>query len=327
MRRRQFIAALGSAAAWPLAARAQQRPVPVVGYLGSTSLQIGRPQTAAFLKGLAETGFVEGRNVTIEYRWADDDYGRLPDLAANLVRRRVDVIASPNVTAAALAAKAATQDIPIVFLTGADPIQIGLVTSLSRPGGNLTGVAILNGELAPKRLELLQKIVPGAKLIAYMGNPTNPGFAGGELTAVKTAADILGLRVLTLSVSTENEIETAFENMVRQSADALLIGGDAFFSLRRDRIVDLALRNRIPTIYDRSLAAAAGGLISYGTDTMEPIRQVGVYTGRILKGEKPADLPVQQVTKLDLVINLKTAKALGLTIPETLLATADEVIQ
>jgi putative ABC transport system substrate-binding protein len=258
-KRREFIAGLGGLTAWSLAARAQQAARPVVGYLGSTSPQIGRPQTAAFLKGLAETGFVEGRNVTIEYRWADDDYGRLPDLAANLVRRRVDVIASPNVTAAALAAKAATQEIPIVFLTGADPVQIGLVGSLNRPGGNLTGVAILNGELAPKRLELLQKIVPDAKLIAYMGNPTNPGFAGGELMAVETAADILGLRVLTLSASTENEIETAFENMVRQSADALLLGGDAFFSLRRDRIVALALRNRIPTMYDRREAAAAGG--------------------------------------------------------------------
>ena len=233
----------------------------------------------------------------------------------------------PNVTAAALAAKAATQEIPIVFLTGADPVQIGLVASLNRPGGNLTGVVILNGELAPKRLELLQKIVPGAKLIAYIGNPTNRGFAGGELTAVKTAADILGLRVLTLSVSTENEIETAFESMVRQSADALLLGGDAFFSLRRDRIVALALRNRIPTMYDRREAAAAGGLISYGTNVMESTRQVGVYTGRILKGEKPADLPVVQSTKFELVINFTTAKALGLTIPETLLATADEVIQ
>jgi putative ABC transport system substrate-binding protein len=205
MKRRTFIAGFGSAAAWPVVARAQQAALPVVGYLSSTSPQIGRPVTAAFLKGLGETGFVEGRNVTIEYRWADDDYGRLPDLAANLVRSRVDVIASPNVTTAALAAKAATQEIPIVFLTGADPVQIGLVASLNRPGDNLTGVAILNGELAPKRLELLQKLVPGAKLIAYMGNPTNPGFSGGELTAVKTAADILGLRILTLSASTENE--------------------------------------------------------------------------------------------------------------------------
>jgi putative ABC transport system substrate-binding protein len=308
-------------------ARAQQAAMPVVGYLGSTSPQMGRPVTAAFLKGLGETGFVEGRNVTIEYRWAEDDYGRLPDLAANLVRRRVDVIASPNVTTAALAAKAATQEIPIVFLTGADPVQIGLVASLNRPSGNLTGVAILNGELAPKRLELLQKIVPGAKLIAYMGNPTNPGFAGGELTAVKTAADILGLRILTLSASTENEIETAFENMARQSADALLLGGDAFFSLRRDRIVALALRNRIPTMYDRREAAAAGGLISYGTDVMESIRQVGVYTGRILKGEKPADLPVQQSIKIELVINVRTAKALHLMFPSELLVRADEVIE
>jgi putative ABC transport system substrate-binding protein len=327
MRRRDFIKGLGSAAAWPVMARAQPG-MPVIGYLHNSSPQARNVMTAAFLKGLAETGFVEGRNVAIEHRWADENYERLPELAADLVRRRVDVIATPNITAAALAAKAATSKIPIVFLTGADPVQVGLVNSLNRPGGNLTGVAILIGELIPKRLQLLREVVPTASLVAYLSNPTNRAFASTESTAAETAAGVLGLKLLILNASTVGEIETAFDALVRQRADALVVGGDAFLAVsERDRIAALALHHRIPTIFDRGEAAAAGALMGYGADVTDAVRQVGVYTGRILKGEKPADLPVQQSTKVELVINLKTAKALGLTFPLTLLGRADEVIE
>jgi putative ABC transport system substrate-binding protein len=252
----------------------------------------------------------------------------LPDLAADLVRRRVDVIAAPSVTAAALAAKGATRDIPIVFLTGADPVKIGLVASLNRPGGNLTGVALLQSELIAKRLELLHQVVPSARFIAYLNNPANPGFANEELAGVESAAGILGLKLLSLQASTAGEIEAAFENLVRQRADALLVGSDAFLVIsHRDQIAGLALRHRVPTMHDRKEGVTAGGLMSYGADVTDAVRQTGVYTGRILRGEKPADLPVEQSTKIELAVNLNTAKALGLTIPETLLATADEVIQ
>jgi putative ABC transport system substrate-binding protein len=328
--RRAFIAGLGSAAAWPTAARAQQPALPVVGYLSSSSGDdLARKRVTSFLKGLAETGFSEGRNVAIEYRWADEDYARLPDLAADLVRRRVDVIAAPSTTAAALAAKAATQAIPIVFLTGSDPVQIGLVSSLNnRSGGNLTGVAILNGELVPKRLEVLREVVPTASLVAYLSNPANPAFARAELAAAETAARILGLKLLILNASTAGEVESAFENLVRQRADALVVGGDPVLALsQRDRIVALALRYRVPTIFDRGESAAAGALMGYGADVADAVRQAGVYTGRILKGEKPADLPVQQSVTIELAINLKTAKALGLTFPLTLLGRADQVIE
>jgi putative ABC transport system substrate-binding protein len=327
MRRRDFIAAL-AATAWPATGQAQQIAPPVIGFLNSSSLQMRRPQVAAFLKGLAETGFIEGRNLTVEYRWADEDYERLPDLAADLVRRRVDVIATPNIAAAALAAKAATQEIPIVFMTGADPVRIGLVSSLNRPGGNLTGVAILQSELVAKRLDLLSKVVPAAKSIAYLVNSANSAFTDEESTAVLAAARILGVKLLTLNASTPSAIEGAFEGLSRQGVDALLVGSDALFALsQREQIIALAARHRTPAMYDRREIASAGGLLSYGVDVQEAVRQVGVYCGRILKGEKPADLPVQQSVKIELVINLKTAKALGLTIPETLLATADEVIQ
>jgi putative ABC transport system substrate-binding protein len=328
VKRRAFIAGLGSAAAWPVAARAQQTSPPVVGFLHSSSSQARRTTITAFLKGLAETGFIDGRNVSVEYRWADERYERLPELAGELVRRRVDVIATPNIAAAALAAKAATKEIPIVFLTGADPVEIGLVSSLNRPGGNLTGVMILNGQLVAKRLELLHEVLPGAKSIAYLGNPTNPAFTNSESSAAVAAARLLGATLLVLNANTPSEVEAAFERLSRERSDAVLLSGDAFFALsQRERIIALAARHRIPTIYDRTEAAAAGGLISYGVNVLDAVRQVGVYTARILKGEKPADLPVQQSVKIELAINLKTANALGLSIPETLLATADEVIQ
>jgi putative tryptophan/tyrosine transport system substrate-binding protein len=327
MRRREFIAGLGSAAAaGPVLA--QQRAMPVVGYLGALSREASRDGLAAFLRGLAESGFVEGRNVAVEYRWAEEHYERLPTLAADLVRRRVDVIASLTSTAALLAAKAATQDIPIVFTTATDPVETGLVASLNRPGGNLTGVAVLNGELAAKRLEMLHEIAPAAKLIAYLSNPANAAVTRAELTAAETGAGILGVKLVNVSASTPGEVEAAFENLIRQRAEALVVSSDAFLMVtQKDQIIAFAARHRIPTIYPRRENPVAGGLMSYGTDLKEANRQVGVYAGRILKGEKPADLPVQAPNKYDLVINLKTAKALGLTIPETLLATADEVIQ
>jgi putative tryptophan/tyrosine transport system substrate-binding protein len=328
VRRREFIAGVGSAAAWPLAAQAQRPTLPVVGVLQSSSIQARRPHIAAFLKGLAESGFVDGQNVSLEYLWANEHYERLPELAAELVRQRVKVIAAPNITAAALAAKAATQEIPIIFLTGADPVRIGLVASLNRPGGNLTGVVILNGELAAKRLDLLCKVIPAARSIAYLVNPTNPAFTSYESSAVLTAAGVLRVELQILNASNSGDIETAFEHLSQRGVGALLVSGDSYFSLtQRDQIIALAARYRTPVIYDRSGAAAAGGLISYGVDELDAIRQVGVYSGRVLKGERAADLPVQQAVKIELAINLATAKALGLTIPETLLATADEVIQ
>jgi putative ABC transport system substrate-binding protein len=328
MNRREFIAGIASAAASPLAARAQQPAMPMIGVLQSSSLQARQPHIAAFLKGLADLGFVDGQNVAVEYRWANENYERLPELAAELVRQRVKVIATPNITAAALAAKAATREIPIIFLTGADPVRIGLVASLNHPGGNLTGVVILNGELAAKRLDLLCKVIPAARSIAYLVNPTNPVFTDYESTAVLNAARVLRVELQTLNASSSGDVEAAFEHLSRRGADALLVSGDSFFSLtEREHIIALAARHRTPVMYDRSGAAAAGGLISYGVDELDAIRQVGVYSGRVLKGEKPADLPVQQSVKIELAINLKTANALGVAIPETLLATADRVIQ
>jgi putative tryptophan/tyrosine transport system substrate-binding protein len=325
MNRREFIAGLGSAAAWPV--MAQQRAMPVVGYLGA-SREASRDGLAAFLRGLAESGFVEGRNVAVEYRWAEEHYERFPTLAADLVRLRVDVIASLSSTAATLAAKAATQDIPIVFTTATDPVQTGLVASLNRPGSNLTGVAVLNGELAAKRLEMLHEIAPAARLIAYLSNPANAAVTRAELTAAETGAGILGVKLVNVSASTPGEVEAAFENLIRKRAEALVVSSDAFLMVtQKDQIIALAARHQIPTIYPRRETPVAGGLMSYGTDLKDANRRVGVYAGRILKGEKPGELPVQQAVRVELVINLKTAKALGLTIPETLLATADEVIQ
>jgi putative tryptophan/tyrosine transport system substrate-binding protein len=328
MNRRTFIAGLGGAAAWPVVARAQQQAMPVIGYLGTGSAELSRDFLPPFQRGLAETGYIEGRNVTIEYRWAEDRPERLPSLAADLVRRQVAVIATPGTAASALAAKAATQSIPIVFLTGADPVEIGLIASLNQPGANLTGVAIQSAELTAKRLEMLHELIPAATSVAFLVNPSNATFTSGETTAARAAARVLALNLLILNASTPGEMEVAFESLINQQAGALLISGDRFLAVtQRDRIVAFAARHRIPAVYDRRENATAGGLASYGVDVMHAIRQVGVYTGRVLKGERPADLPVQQLVKIELVINMKTAKALGLTIPETLLATADEVIQ
>jgi putative ABC transport system substrate-binding protein len=287
--------------------------VPVIGFIGDGSLETRRDYLAAFLRGLAETGYVDGRNVIIEYRWAEDRSDRLPGLIADLARRQVAVLAPTN-TASALAAKAATAAIPIVFLHGSDPVQIGLVSSLNRPGGNITGVTVLAGELGAKRLELLREVVPAATLIASR--------------VVQAAAVPLGVRLLTLHASNPYEIESAFESLIQRQASALLVSADQFFDAsQRDQIIALAARSRIPTMFGRGEAATAGGLISYGTDFADAYRQVGILTGRILKGEKPADLPVQQVTKVELVINLKTAKTLGITFPTSLLVRADGVIE
>ena len=322
MKRRQFIAVLGGAAAWPLAARAQQPAVPVIGYLGGNN---NPTREVAFRKGLSETGYVEGQNVAIEYRWAEGQNARVPAFVSDFVGRRVGVIAAVASTAAALAAKAATRTIPIVFRIGGDPVADGLVASLNRPGGNVTGVTTLGNDLAQKRLELLRELSPAGAVI-LLANPTNAN-AAIETKAIETAAHLLGVRLLILYATSPSDIEAAFASIARQDIAGLLTTADPFFFLQRGQLVALAARQAVPAIYSDRIFCEAGGVMSYGTDISDGFRQVGVYTGRILKGEKPADLPVQQSTKVELVINFKTAKALGLTIPETLLATADEVIQ
>jgi putative ABC transport system substrate-binding protein len=326
MRRREFIAGFGGAVAWPVVARAQQSAVPVIGLLRFQSLESMRDLIAAFQRGLADSGYVEGRNLAVEYRSAEGQSNRLPALAADLVRRQVAVIATPDGTAAALAAKAATRTIPIVFGTGGDPINLGLVGSLARPDGNLTGATLLNTEVAGKLLEIMHQLVPTVGTMAGLVNPSNPTSAE-RITEWQTAAGILGVRLLVLKASNQSEIEAAFVALASSAAGALIMSGDALFITERDRIIGHAQRSAVPTIYPYREDAVSGGLVSYGTSIAEFYRLLGLYTGRILKGEKPADLPVQQVTRIYLAINLKTAKALGLTIPETLLATADEVIQ
>jgi putative ABC transport system substrate-binding protein len=326
MKRRTFIAGLGSAAAWPVVARAQQAALPVVGWLDGQSPESEREILPAFLNGLAETGYVEGRNVIVEYHWAENDNNRLSALAADLVRRHVAVIVAAT-TGSALAAKAATQTIPIVFRLGSDPVALGLVASLNRPTGNLTGVAVLAGDIAPKRLALLHELVPSIASIAMLVNPANPRLLQAETKDLESAARVLGVRVLVLNGGTESDIAAAFATLVEQQVSALLISADSFFYAASHQIISLAARYAIPTMFYDRASVAAGGLLSYGDYFSTISRQVGLYAGRILKGEKPADLPVVQPTKFELVINLKTAKALGLTIPETLLATADEVIQ
>jgi ABC-type uncharacterized transport system substrate-binding protein len=327
VRRRELIAGLGSAAAmWPLNARAQQPAMPLIGFLNSASPDGPlRSMVAAFLQGLKEADYVEDRNVAIEYRWAGGQYDRVPALAADLVRRQVTVIVAN--TPGNLAAKAATTTIPIVFTTAGDPVQMGLVESLSRPGGNVTGVTQLHVELAPKRLELAHELVPTATTIAALINPANP--ARAELTTrdLQAAARTLGLRLELLHASTERDLDAAFDTLGQLRAGALVIGTDAFFNSRSEHLAALALRHALPTIYQYRSFTAAGGLMSYGSSTTESYQLAGVYTGRILKGEKPAALPVQQVTKVELILNLKTAKALGLTIPLPLLGRADEVIE
>jgi putative tryptophan/tyrosine transport system substrate-binding protein len=322
IKRREFIAGLGGAAAWPLAVRAQQSVMPVIGVLNATSSLGYARELVAFRQGLNEGGYVEGRNVAFEYRSADGQYDQLPALAADLVRRRVTVIAAFGAPSA-LAAKAATATIPIVFEIGADPVEMGLVASLSRPGGNITGVANLNLELGPKKLQLLHELVPAATKFAVLVNPANPN-REIVLKEMQAAARSLGVELDVLPASTEREIEGVFASLVQSRVEALVISPDPFFTSRMEQLVALTVRYAMPTIANRDFAVA-DGLISYGQSLSDAYRQAGVYAARVLAGAKPADLPVQQSTKVQLVINMKTAKALGLTVPETLLAVADQV--
>ena len=324
MQRREFILLGGAATGWPLVARAQQATLPVVGFLNSASAEGYASMAAAFRRGLKEAGYAEGQNVTIEYRWADDQYERLPAFAADLANRQVDVIFanSPSIPAAL----AATKTIPIIFNSGDDPVRLGFVASLNRPGGNATGVAIFSNELAAKRLELLRELVPHSKSIAVLIN-VDFGPSARFRADVEAAARALGLATPILQASNPGEIETAFNSLAQTRPDALLVGPGPFLDSHRDLLVSLAAKVAIPAGYETRASALAGGLVSYGADVGDAYRQAGVYAGRILKGEKPADLPVVQATKLELVINLKTAKALGLDLPAKILAVADEVIE
>ena len=326
MRRRELIVLLGGAAvAWPLAARAQQKAMPVIGYLHPGSPGPFAPFTAAFRQGLSETGYVESQNVAIEYRWAEGNYDRLLTLAADLVGRKVTLIAAIS-EVAARAAKNASLTIPVAFFIGGDPVADGFVASLARPGGNLTGVTVFGGELNPKRLELLSELIPRARLFALLVNPNNTDVAGLSQD-IQEAAGAIGVQLHVLKATTENQIDAAFATFAQWPADALIVTSDAFFFSRREQIVTLAAGRSIPTIYYRREFVAAGGLIGYGPSYAAGYRQVGAYVGKILEGTKPADLPVQQPDKFELVINMKTAKVLGLTVPQALLASADEVIE
>jgi putative ABC transport system substrate-binding protein len=327
MRRREFLGVLGGAgAAWSFAARAQQTAMPVIGFLSSESPALFASFLRMFRRGLNETGYVEGQNVLIEYRWAEGQNDRLPALAADLVRRQVNVIVAPGTTPGALAVKAATSTIPVVIFTAGDPVELGLVASLNRPGGNITGATSLGRELAPKRLELLHELMPTATVMALLVNPSNPVLTESTSREVRAAASRLGLQLHILRASTERDFDPVFADLLPLQASALVIAIDSFFTGRRERLGALALRHRIPAIYQYRDFAEAGGVMSYGGN-MEPYHLAGVYTGRILKGEKPSNLPIQQVTKVELVINLKAAKALGLTMPTALLVRADEVIE
>jgi putative ABC transport system substrate-binding protein len=324
VKRREFIAGLGSAAAWPLAARAQQPAVPVIGFLGSQFADLEyKLFTVPFLRGLKKTGYIEGQNVVVEYRYADNQLDRVPALAADLVRRRVAVIVASGTTVA-VPAKAATTTIPIVFAGGGDPVALGLVASLNRPGANVTGVANLAAELAPKQLQLLRELIPNA---ARFGVLTNPAELISLIAELQAAARTLGLQLVVVNASTDRDLETAFATFSQQRVGAVLVSASTFYIRRTEQLAALAARDGLPAVYPFREHALAGGLMSYGSSLGNAFHQAGIYAGRILKGEKPADLPVVQASKLELVINLKTAKALGLTIPETLLATADEAIQ
>jgi putative ABC transport system substrate-binding protein len=326
MDRRRFVGSVaGALLALPFAARAQQKVMPLIGVLSTASSSDPTPFMAAFRQGLSEAGYVEGQNLAIEYRWAEGHYDRLPALAADLVGRKVDLIMASS-PPSALAAKGATSTIPIVFRGGSDPVGDGLVASLARPGGNLTGVFLVAGELTPKRLELLSELVPRARVIALLVNP-NSSTAERIIRDVQEAARTKGLQLHVLKASSESEIDTAFASLVQQHAGALVVGADPFLSSRREQLVALASRHVVPSIYAWREFVASGGLISYGASLTAAHRLMGVYSGKILKGAKPADLPVQQLTIFELVVNLKTAKALGLTIPQSVLARADEVIQ
>jgi len=327
MRRREFISLLGGGVtAWPLLVRAQQT-MPVIGFLGSSSLDLYADPVRAFRQGLGETGYVEGRNVAIEFRWANGQNERLPALAADLVRRQVTVIVAPGSTPAALAAKAATTTIPIVFQVGIDPIAAGLVTSLARPGGNVTGVTNINTELVSKRLELLRELVPKAAIVALLVNPTSPEITEAVSKELQATTRTLGLQLHILHASNDRDFDTVFTTLAQLRVGALVIAPDAFFISRNEQLGILTSRHGVPAITQFREFAAAGGLMSYGGSFSEPTRQVGIYTGRILKGEKPVNLPVQQPMKVELVINLKTARALGVTVPQSVLNRADEVIE
>jgi putative ABC transport system substrate-binding protein len=326
MRRRDFIKMIsGSAAVWPLRARAQQPQVPVIGFLGNRSPEDSADLLTALRVGLGETGFVEDRNVRIEFRWAETHYDRLPALAGDLVSHQVAVILAPGV-AACLAAKAATSTTPIVFLVGADPIQLGLVSSLNRPTGNVTGVAALIDTLAPKQLQLLREVLPTATLVGFLTNPKSP-LLESDTREVQSAANTTGQKILIVSASSDGELDTAFTALVQQHAQALLVMSDPFLNSRLDKTIALAARYALPAMYQSREYVVAGALMSYGTFIADGYRQLGVYAGKILKGAKPADLPVQEAVKVQLVINLKTAKALGITFPIPLLGRADEVIE
>jgi putative ABC transport system substrate-binding protein len=326
MKRREFITLLGGVAAWPIAARAQQPTMPVVGFLSTDSPNRTNDIVRGFRQGLQDTGYFEDRNVAIEYQWADGQYDRLPALAADLVRRQVTVIATNGGAQAALAAKMATTTIPIVFGMGADPVPLGLVTSLNRPGGNITGISLLNQELGPKRLQLLHEMAPAATIVGLLVNPTGPDTVT-QSQELQAAAPALGLELHILPASTERDFDAVFATLVRLRAGALMIGADPFLSSRSEQLAALALRNGVPASHLFRAFVAAGGLMSYGGSLADSYRLVGSYTGRILRGERPADLPVQQSTKVELIINLRTAKALGLTVPLALLTRADEVIE
>jgi ABC-type uncharacterized transport system substrate-binding protein len=328
MRRRDFIKAVaGSAATLPLAVHAQQRPMPVIGFLNSASPDSFAPQLAGFRQGLHEVGYTEGQNVAIEFRWAKSQYDRLPGLAADLVRRQVAVIVATGGTASGLAAKSVTTTIPIVFTSGGDPVQLGLVKSVNQPGGNITGVSLFTGTLVAKRLELLHELVPAARVIALLVNPANPN-SEPDTKVVQAAAPAMGLQIIVMKASNGTEIEAAFTAMKQSNVGALLVGAEPLFNnTGRDQLIVLTAHHAIPAIYDWRDVTAAGGLLSYGSNLAEGYRLAGVYTGRILKGEKPGDLPVQQPAKFEFVINLKTARTLGLTISNQMQLRADEVIE
>ncbi len=326
LKRRDFITLLGGAAAWPLAARGQQAALPVIGFLAIASRDTFGYLIDAFRQGLSNLGYVEGKNVTIEYRWADNQIHRLPALAADLVRSQVAVIAAVGGLAAPRAAKAATATIPIVFTLGGDPVKLGLVDGLNRPGGNATGMSVFSGTLLAKRLQVARELVPADALLAALMNPANPE-NDSDTQDLQDAARIIGQRIAIVNASADNELVAAFKSAIRQQARMLLVGSDVFYNSRRDQIVALAARYALPTIYFHHEAVRAGGLMSYGANIPDIYRNVGIYVGRILKGEKPAELPVVQPTRVELVINLKTAKALGLTVPLIMQMTADEVIE
>ena len=325
-RRREFIALLGGAVAWPLGVRAQQGAMPVIGFLNSGSPAERAPFVAAFRQGLKETSFVEGQTVAIEYRFAEGRYDRLPALASDLVRRQVAVITATGNTVSPLAAKGATSTIPIVFVVGSDPVKEGLVASFNRPGGNITGVSIISSALVSKQFELLHELVPQVAVVRILLNPSNPN-VGFELSDLQSAAQTMGLQLAVLQASTESGIEAAFATLVQQRAGALLVEPDTFFLDRREQLVSLAARHAIPAVYSNRGYPEVGGLMSYGASITDTYRQTGVYAGRILKGAKPADLPVTQATKFELVINHQTARTLGLAVPASLLSLADEVIK